>query len=602
MSPEEFKTIQPTIPGQPGVYQYFDEEGKLLYVGKAKDLRKRVSSYFRPQYDSQRIRLLVKRIHRMEFTVVESEKDALLLENSLVKQFQPRYNIQLKDDKSFPFICIKNEPFPRIFMTRRLEKDGSEYLGPYTSAKKTRGILQFLFTIFPIRNCALSITPRNIASGKFKVCLEYHLGNCLGPCEGLQQEADYLENIAQVRHILRGNFAPVKRRLRESMEVSSEKLDFEKAEYYRKRLEHMEEYQARSTIVSPTVDNVDAFAIAGMEDVAFVGFVRVMKGTVVQTRVVEVTRKLEETDEELLSYAIQRVLEEAGGSGEELLLPMLLTADELGLSGIPQSVPQRGDKRKLVELAYRNALQAKAERVTRNDDREKKNRREIVLESLRDDFRLRDLPVHMECFDNSNFHGTHPVASMVVFRDGKASRKDYRHYNIQMVTGPDDFASMKEVVGRRYRRLLEENATLPQLVVIDGGKGQLSSAVEALDELGIRDQVTIVGIAKKLEEIYYPGDSIPLLVDKRSPGLKVIQQMRNEAHRFAISFHRNQRSTGALKKTELSGIPGIGPKSREDLLRKFRSLHKLKEATFDEIAAVVGEARTRILLEYLKKE
>ncbi len=602
MSPEDFKDIQPNIPGQPGIYQYFDADGQLLYVGKAKDLRKRVSSYFRTQYDSQRIRLLVRKIERMEFTVVASEKDALLLENSLVKQFQPRYNIQLKDDKSFPFICIKNEPFPRIFMTRRLVQDGSEYLGPYTSAKKTRGILQFLFTIFPIRNCNLSLTARNINSGKFKICLEYHIGNCLGPCEARQQESEYLDNIAQVRHILRGNFAPVKRRLREQMEVCVEKLEYERAEQYRKRLENMEDYQARSTIVSPSLDNVDAFAIAGLDDAAFVGFVRVMQGTVVQTRVVEVSRKLDEPEEELLGYAITRILEEAGGIPGELLLPMSLHDEAYGLSAIGQSVPQRGDKRKLVELALRNALQAKSERVSRLEEREKKNRREGVLEILMKDFRLQQLPEHMECFDNSNFQGTDPVASMVVFRHGKPSRKDYRHYNIKTVTGPDDFASMREVVGRRYRRMLDEGESLPQLVVIDGGKGQLSAAVDALEELGLREQVTVVGIAKKLEEIYYPGDSVPLLVDKRSPGLKVIQQLRNEAHRFAISFHRNQRSASALKNSELTGIAGIGPKTREELLRKFRSVAKLKEAGFDQIAEVAGEARARILFLHWGRE
>lgn len=598
MSPEEFKNIQGTVPTQPGVYQYFDEAGQLLYVGKAKDLRKRVSSYFRNKYDSHRIRLLVRRIARMAFTVVDSEKDALLLENSLVKQFQPRYNIQLKDDKSFPFICIKNEPFPRIFMTRRLEQDGSEYLGPYTSAKKTRGILQFLFTIFPIRNCNLALTPRNISSGKFRVCLEFHLGNCLGPCEGRQEESDYLENIAQVRHILKGNFAPVKRRLREGMEVSAQKLDFERAEYYRKRLEHVEEYQARSTIVSPSVDNVDAFGIAALEDVAFVGFVRVMQGTVVQTRVLELSRKLDESEEELLGYAVSRVLEEAGGLSEEILLPMLPDPETFGLENIPQSVPQRGDKRKLVELAYRNALQSKAERLNQQEERDKKSRREGVLEILQRDFHLPALPVHMECFDNSNLQGSHPVASMVVFKNGKPARKEYRHFNIQTVTGPDDFASMREIVGRRYRRLLEEDQTLPQLIVIDGGKGQLSAAVEALDELGIREKVSIVGIAKKLEEIYYPGDSLPLLVDKRSVGLKVIQQMRNEAHRFAITFHRQKRSGSALQNSSLNSIPGIGPKTRETLLRHFRSARKLREAGPEAIIALIGPAKAQILFDY----
>jgi excinuclease ABC subunit C len=600
VTPEAFKAHQPNIPAQPGVYQYFDEDDKLLYVGKAKDLRKRVSSYFRNKYDNYRIKLLVRRIARIEITVVESEKDALLLENSLVKQHQPRYNIQLKDDKSFPFICIKNEPFPRIFMTRRVVQDGSEYLGPYTSAKKTRGILQFLFTLFPIRNCTLSLTPRNISSGKFKVCLEYHIGNCLGPCEGRQQESDYLENIAQVRHILRGNFAPVKRRLREHMETCASKLEFERAEQYRKRLESLEDYQARSTIVSPALDNVDAFALTSLGESAFIGFIRVMQGTVVQTRVSEVRRKLDESDEELLGYALPLMLQEAGGPAGELLLPFALQEETYGLSGMEMTVPQRGDKRKLVELALRNALQAKAERSSRDEEREKKEKRQSVLEILQKDFRLPQLPEHLECFDNSNLQGSNPVASMVVFRNGKPSKKDYRHFSIKTVQGPDDFASMREVVGRRYKRLLEEGQALPQLVVIDGGKGQLSAAVEALEALGLRDQVTIVGIAKKLEEIYYPGDSLPMLLDKRSPGLKVIQQLRNEAHRFAISFHRDKRSANALKTTELEGVPGIGPKTREALLKHFRSVAKLKEASFEEVAALIGEARANRILEHFR--
>jgi len=600
VTPEAFKAHQPNIPAQPGVYQYFDEDDKLLYVGKAKDLRKRVSSYFRNKYDNHRIRLLVRRIARIEITVVESEKDALLLENSLVKQHQPRYNIQLKDDKSFPFICIKKEPFPRIFMTRRVVQDGSEYLGPYTSAKKTRGILEFLFTLFPIRNCALSLTPRNISGGKLKVCLEYHIGNCLGPCEGLQQESDYLENIAQVRHILRGNFAPVKRRLREHMETCAAKLEFERAEQYRKRLESLEDYQARSTIVSPALDNVDAFAMASLGEAAFIGFIRVMQGTVVQTRVSEVRRKLDESDEELLGYALPLMLQEAGGPAGELLLPFALDEETYGLSGMEMTVPQRGDKRKLVELALRNALQAKAELSSREEEREKKEKRQSVLEILQKDFRLQVLPEHMECFDNSNLQGSNPVASMVVFRNGKPSKKDYRHFSIKTVQGPDDFASMREVVGRRYKRLLEEGQALPQLVVIDGGKGQLSAAVEALEALGLRDQVTVVGIAKKLEEIFYPGDSLPMLIDKRSPGLKVIQQLRNEAHRFAIGFHRDKRSASALKTTELEGVPGIGPKTREALLKHFRSVAKLKEASFAEVAALIGEARANRVLEHFR--
>lgn len=637
MTPEAFQAVQPGIPHEPGVYQYFDEEGKLLYVGKAKDLRKRVSSYFRNRYDSQRIRLLVRRIDRIDVTVVPSEADALLLENSLIKEHQPRYNIQLKDDKSFPFIVIKNERFPRIFMTRRLIDDGSTYLGPFTSVKRTRKILEFLRSLYPIRTCKLALTERNVEAGKFKVCLEYHLGNCLGPCEGLQSETEYDEQIAQVKHILKGNFAPVKRELKARMQVHAERLEFEQAETCRQRLEHIEAYQGRSTVVSPTVSDVDAFGMAVHEDRAFVGWVRVHNGTVTQTRTVEVQRRLEETRAELLAWAVRQVLLDAGGPAGELLLPMRL--DEAGAlpgedggaggagdtagadeadgagdtdgagdspeGGLPaewlgrQAVPLRGDKRKLVELAYRNALQLRTERLGEQEQRDRKRQRHAVLEALQRDFRLPALPVHIECFDNSNFHGDYPVAACVVFRHGKPARNDYRHFHVKTVTGPDDFASMREIVGRRYRRLLEEGADLPQLVVIDGGKGQLGAAMEAVDALGIRDRLTVVGIAKKLEEIYYPGDPLPLHVDKRSPGLKVIQQLRNEAHRFAITFHRDRRSAGALGQSELEGIPGIGPKSREDLLRRFRSVAKLREAPFREVASVVGRRRAKALFRHL---
>lgn len=607
MTPEAFKSVQSGIPHQPGIYQYWDAEGKLLYVGKAKDLRKRVSSYFRSNYESQRIRLLVRKIDRIEVTVVESEADALLLENSLVKEHQPRYNIQLKDDKSFPFICIKNERFPRIFMTRRLVEDGSTYLGPFTSVKRTRKILEFIRSLYPIRTCKLALTERNIREGKFKICLEYHLGNCLGPCEGRQSEEDYLDNIAQVKHILKGHFAPVKKQLKARMQAHAEALEFEQAEEYRKRLEDVEAYQGRSTIVSPTVGDVDAFGIAVQDERAFVGWVRVHNGTVTQTRSLEVSRQLDEDKAEQLAWAVRQVLLDAGGPVGELLLPLRLEADtEHG--NLPeawleqQHVPLRGDKRKLVELAYRNALQLKSERMSAQEARDQKRQRLGVLEALQRDFRLTELPVHVECFDNSTFQGDVPVAACVVFRDGKPARKDYRHFHIKTVVGPDDFASMKEVVGRRYKRLVEEGASLPQLVVIDGGKGQLSSAMEAIHELGLEGQMTVVGIAKKLEEIYYPGDSLPMHVDKRSPSLKMVQQLRNEAHRFAISFHRDRRSAKTMGSTELEGIAGIGKKSREDLLRKFRSVAKLQKATFREMVAVVGARRARILMRHFGRE
>jgi excinuclease ABC subunit C len=602
VSPEEFKVIQATIPHQPGVYKYYDKEENLLYVGKAKDLRKRVSSYWRPRYESNRIRLLVKKISRIEYTIVTTERDALLLEDSLIKEFQPRYNIQLKDDKSFPYLVIKNEPYPRIFMTRKLIRDGSEYLGPYTSVKRIRSIVEFIRTIYPIRTCNLALNEKNISEGKFKVCLEYHMGNCLAPCEGMQSEAEYAANIAQIRHIMKGNFAPVKSALKTCIAELSEKLEFEKAEEFRQKLKTVEEYQVKTTIVNQSINNVDVFSVAHTEDTAWISYLRVMNGTIIQTRSVEVTRKLEETKEELLSYAIIRLRSESKSDSNEIILPFVvqLPYSEIG-EEIKITIPQRGDKKNLVELAYRNALYQKTERLTKTEKQESRNQRIKVLEIIQKDFRLTELPVHIECFDNSNLGGTHPVASCVVFKYGKPSKSDYRHYHIKTVVGPDDFASMKEVIGRRYKRLVEEKQDLPQLVVVDGGKGQLSAAVSALEELGIRDRIPIVGIAKKLEEIFYPDDPLPLYIDKRSPSLKVIQQLRNEAHRFAITFHRNLRS-GAAITSELTTIPGIGKKSMEALLKHFKSTQKVRKATSREIAGVIGESKARLVRTYFEME
>jgi excinuclease ABC subunit C len=598
MTPEEYKHIQGSIPHRPGIYKYFDVDGEILYVGKAKDLRKRVSSYFRSRYDTYRIRHLVKRIERIDFTIVESEADALLLENSLIKEHQPRYNIQLKDDKSFPYICIKKERFPRIFMTRRLEKDGSEYLGPYTSVKRTRAILEFIRTIYPIRTCKLDLSEKNINAGKFKVCLEYHMGNCLGPCENLQTEEDYNDSIAGIRHILKGHFGPVKRKLKENIASCAEKLEFERAEEYRKRLLAVEAYQSRSTIVNQKLDDVDAFAIAMEDGLAFVGHMRIMRGTIVQTKTLEIHPHLDESLEEVLEFAVRSILEEQSSASREIFLPFSI--DE-SISEIPMSVPQRGDKKRLVDLAHRNAKHALSELLLKKQAAAEKKQKNQVLEITKKDFRLQELPVHIECFDNSNLQGSNPVASVVVFRNGKPSKADYRHFNIKTVTGPDDFASMREIVFRRYRRLMSEEEDLPQLIIIDGGKGQLSSAVSALDELGIRDQVTVVGIAKKLEEIYFPEDPLPLHIDKRSPSLKLTQQLRNEAHRFAISFHRQKRSNASLK-SELDNIPGIGDKSKEALLKEFRSVKGVREATFREVKAVIGNAKARILFSHFEKE
>ncbi|MCB0596126.1 MAG: excinuclease ABC subunit C [Lewinellaceae bacterium] len=584
MTTDDYKTISDTIPRQPGVYRFIDKEDTILYVGKAKDLRSRVASYFGDRRDrAHKTRVMVKNAGRLEFTVVETEADALLLENTLIKKYKPRYNVMLRDDKSYSYICIKNERFPRVFITRRVVKDGSTYFGPYTSKARIKIILELIKRLFPLRTCHYNLSPENIEAGKVKVCLEYHIKNCLGPCEGLESEADYNDKIDQVKNILKGNFGAVKNHFKGVMEKLAENLEFEKAHQMKEKLGAFEDYQAKSTVVNPSIRDVDVFSIASEEKDAYVNYIKVVNGAIIHTHTQELVKNLDDDDEPaLLAYAIPIIRERFNSIAKDIILPYEVQLED----GLQVIVPKIGDKRKLLDLSEKNLkyymLQKQKQRASQT---RKQTSAERILRTLQQDLQMDALPLHLECFDNSNIQGSHPVASCVVFKNAKPSKKDYRHFNIKTVTGPDDFASMKEVVHRRYRRLLDEGESLPQLIIIDGGKGQLSAAVESLDTLGIRDKVTVIGIAKRLEEIFFPGDSIPLYIDKKSESLKLIQQARNEAHRFAITFHRTKRSQN-FTTTELTNIPGIGEKTAQKLLSHFGSVKRIKGALASEIAEV----------------
>jgi len=590
MTLADFDSIRQTIPTAPGIYKFIDEAGKLIYVGKAKNLRNRVTSYFKASHDNYKTYTLVKKAARVECTIVETEKDALLLENLLIKENQPRYNIQLRDDKSYPHICITKERFPRVFLTRTLTRDGSEYLGPYTSVKKVRGIIQLLQNIFPLRACNLNLSQKKIDEGKYKVCLEYHIGNCLGPCENKQTEESYNENIAHIRSILKGNIAPVMRDLKKLMQELSENFEFEKAHLIKHKITLLEQYQSKSTIVSPVIDNVDVFSLLDGGHSAFVNYLKVVHGGVTQTKTIELRKKLSESAEELLLFAITALRQEFASNSAELIVPFTVTLPDDALT---ITVPQRGDKKKLLELSTANAAYYKQARQTEPG----KPRHGQVLEILQREFRLTAVPTHIECFDNSNFQGSNPVAALVVFKNGKPSKKDYRHFNIKTVEGPNDFASMEEVVFRRYYKLAEENLPLPHLTIIDGGKGQLSAARSALAKLNLEGKIPLAGIAKRLEEIYFPDDPLPLHIDKRSPALKLIQRIRDEAHRFAITFHKKKRDDATLK-TSLTAISGIGNKTSELLLKTFRSEKKMQQASFDELAALIGSAKAKKVVEH----
>lgn len=594
MTAAEFQQIAHTLPVQAGIYKYFGAGGELLYIGKAKSLRKRISSYFVKHHDNFKTRKLVETIHHIEFTIVDSEQDAFLLENSLIKQFQPRFNINLKDDKSYPFIVIKHEPFSRVFLTRRIIKDGSEYLGPFTSVGRVREVLEVIRYNIPLRTCNLNLSPQNIQRGKFKVCLEYHLGNCKGPCEGLQTEEDYREGLQQVKEILRGNLSPVLNIFRGRMQEHAANMEFEKAEIQRKKIESLQAYQARSTIVSSRVGNLDVFTILSEGNFAYVNYLRVLNGTIADTKTVTLEKKLEESDEEVMQYAIAYLREAFNSLAREIVLPFEVEYPE---EGVAITIPKGGDKKKLLDLSTKNVNYFREELYKKKilhlegkSDLERKK----VLYQLQADLELPELPVHIECFDNSNFQGSYPVSACVVFKDGMASKKDYRHFNIKTVEGINDFASMTEVVYRRYNRLLNEQQPLPQLVVIDGGKGQLGAAMESIRKLDLIGSMTVVGLAKNEEEIFFPGDKESIKLPYDSESLKLIRRIRDEVHRFGITFHRQKRSKGTFK-NELESIKGIGESTATQLLLAFRSVNKIKQLSMEELVKEVGQRKAELV-------
>lgn len=584
-----------SLPGSPGIYKYFDKDGNLIYIGKAKNLKKRVSSYFtKSHYENKKTAVMVSRITDIQFTLVDSEIDALLLENSLIKKFQPKFNINLKDDKTYPFICIKHERFPRIFPTRNPVKDGSEYFGPYASVSMMHTMLDMIRSLYPTRNCNLNLSAENILSGKFKPCLEYQIGNCKAPCAGYQDEQDYLESIREIKHILRGNISEVTQRLKGIIAEAAGALNFEMAAAYKKKLDLLENYQSKSTIVNTQIHDVDVFSIVSDEKFAFVNYLKVANGMIIQTQTFELKKKLDETPEELLELAVAEVREQYRSTSREIIVPFPM---EIENSSITFTVPKSGDKKKLLDLSVKNATYYKREKLEQYEKLNPELRTERVLNQMMKDLRLKTPPAHIECFDNSNIQGTNPVSACVVFKNARPSKRDYRHFNVKTVVGPDDFATMREVVWRRYKRQLEEHQPLPDLIVIDGGKGQLSSAVESLKELGIYGQVPVIGIAKRLEELYYPEDELPLYIDKKSETLKIIQQLRDEAHRFGITHHRNRRSKDTIK-SELYNIKGIGEETVKLLLSELRSVRKIKETPLEVLEQVAGKAKARMVWEY----
>lgn len=584
-----------TLPSDPGVYQYYDKEAKLLYVGKAKNLKKRVSSYFNKEHDNARTRLLVKRIHTIRHIVVATETDALLLENNLIKKYQPKYNVMLKDDKTYPWLCIKKERFPRVFSTRRLIKDGSEYYGPYTSMKTVHTLLDLIKGLYPLRTCNYDLSEEKIKAQKYKVCLEYHLGNCLGPCEGKYTEVIYNENIQSIRNIIKGNFKESLQGFKLQMKEHAEALQFEDAQRIKEKIDILENYQAKSTVVNPKINNVDVFSIVSDESYAYVNYLQISYGSIIRSHTLEMKKKLDESDDVLLELAVVELRQRFQSLCKEIYVPFKIKVEE----GTKLHIPKVGDKKKVLELSTRNAKYYRMERFKQakivDPDRHEKR----IMAQMKKDLRLNEEPRHIECFDNSNIQGTNPVAACVVFKNGKPSKKDYRKFNIKTVVGPDDFASMEEVVYRRYKRLKEEGQPLPQLIIIDGGKGQLSSALKSLDKLELRGKIAIVGIAKRLEELFYPDDPIPLYLDKKSETLKIIQQLRNEAHRFGITFHRDKRSKEALE-SGLETIPGIGEKTIIELLKHFKSVKRIKEADFDALEKVVGASRAKKIVAHFR--
>ncbi len=597
MTREEFANVAPSIPHQPGCYRYYSSSGELLYVGKAKDLRKRVASYFNKNAGNSKTRRLVSLIDRIEFTVTDSEHDAFLLENSLIKHYRPRYNIELKDDKSYPFVVIKKENFPRVFLTRNIIRDGSEYIGPFTDVGQVKELLELIRQNIPLRNCSLNLSPGNINRGKFKVCLEYHLGNCMGPCEGLQSEEDYGKSLQQVRHLLKGKLGEVVRWLRERMAAYAAEMEFEKAAVVKTKIDALQNYSSKSTVVNPHLGDLDVASILSDEGNAFVHYMMVRDGSIIYAQPLHIEKKLEESEAEMLSLAVDRFREKFKSEALEIVVPMEIDVTHPQLK---ITIPKAGDKKKLLDLSfknanfYRNELRRKASLMTGTRDPNQ------TLELLQQALHLPELPVHIECFDNSNFQGSFPVAAMVCFRDGKPFKQDYRHFHIKTVTGIDDFASMQEVVLRRYKRLKEEGRSLPQLVIIDGGKGQLGAAMESIRQLELVGKMTVVGLAKREESIFFPGDKEPLQLPYDHPAHLLIRSIRDEVHRFGLKFHRNQRSKGTIK-NELELIPGIGEKTATELLKEFRSVQKIRTLTERELTRIIGASKARIVYQYFNE-
>ncbi len=585
-----------TLPNSPGVYQYYDKEEVILYVGKAKNLKKRVASYFTKTHENGKTRVLVKKIASIKHIVVNSEADALLLENNLIKKYKPRYNVLLKDDKTYPWICIKKERFSRIFLTRNVIKDGSEYFGPYTSVRTVRALLDLIKELYQLRTCSYDLSEKSIALKKYKVCLDYHIGNCKGACEGLQSEENYRQDIDAIRNIIKGNFKHSLQLFKELMHQFADKMEFEEAQKIKDKIDLLANYQSKSTVVSPTISNVDVFSLISDESFAYANFFKIVNGSIIQSHTTEIKKRLNETDKKLLELFIVEIRTRFNSVSKEIYVPFKVDLGE----ELKVTVPKLGDKKRIVELSIRNAKYFRQERFKQikivDPDRHVKR----IMAQMQKDLRLTTEPRHIECFDNSNIQGTNPVAACVVFKNGKPSKKDYRHFNIKTVVGPDDFASMEEVVFRRYKRLKEEDQPLPQLIVIDGGKGQLSSAVKSLDVLGLRNKIAIIGIAKRLEEIYYPNDSIPLYLDKTSESLKIIQRLRDEAHRFGITHHRNKRSKAALT-NELEQISGIGKQTVVSLMKHFKSVKRIKLASFKEIEKIIGTNRAKKIKEHYQK-
>lgn len=593
----KLRLILDTLPDSPGVYQYFNADQQLLYVGKAKNLKKRVSSYFNKQHDTARITVMVRQIADIKTIVVETEYDALLLENNLIKKLQPKYNVNLKDDKTYPWIVVKKEEFPRVFYTRRHIRDGSTYFGPYASVVMIHTLLELIRQLYKLRTCNLQLTPENIEKKKFRLCLEYHIGNCKGPCTGLQTREDYDETIAEIRDILKGNINSVIRHLEERMKMHAARFEFEAAQLFKEKIEILEKYKGKSVIVNSSIHNVDVFGLIDDKNTAYVNYMKVMNGSVIQSHTLELRKKLDEQPEELMALAIAELRQRYNSTSKEILVTVV---PEEEIPGAECIVPKIGDKKKLLELSEKNARYYMKDKLEQADKLNPEHRIERLMEQMQRDLRLPVKPYHIECFDNSNFQGDYAVAAMSVFKNGRPSKSDYRHFNIKTVEGPNDFASMEEVIYRRYKRLLEEEQPLPQLIVIDGGKGQLSAALSSLEKLQLRGKISIIGIAKKLEEIYYPEDPLPLYLDKKSETLRIIQQLRDEVHRFGITHHRNKRSKGVIK-TGLSEIKGIGEATADSLLRHFRSVKRIREASLDELVAVVGTAKGTLVHDHFRK-